>query len=101
MDPITDLQTENLMLRHVLEHLWANYIWDRSDTPVEAADVIGEQMLQDIERIYSSSVVTHREELHITLQGILHHEEDFWKSVSERVRQRQIRELSQRSGETE
>lgn len=91
MDEISDLQTENLMLRHVLEHLWANYIWNHVADPLNAVDQIAEDMLADVERIYSSSVVTPSEGLHVTLQGILHHEEDFWKSVSERLRLRELR----------
>lgn len=92
MDEISDLQTENLMLRHVLEHLWANYIWNHVPQPERAVETIAEDMLNDVERIYSSSVVTPGEGLHVTLQGILHHEEDFWKSVSDRIRRRARRE---------
>lgn len=89
MDAISDLQAENLMLRHVLEHLWTLYISDQADDPVSAVDEIAETMLNDVERIYSSSAVTPSEGLHVTLQGILHHEEEFWQSVSARVRLRE------------
>jgi hypothetical protein len=86
LDEITDIRAELLMLRHVTESLWTNFIANSGPDPLGTCRRVAEESLQSLDSMYERMPAS--EGVHITIQSILHHEESFWRSVEFQVASR-------------
>ena len=82
-----DNEAEFLAIRHAVEILRADYAQRRFDEPERAVRDIAAKAHDDIERMYRTSKAPKDEHLHVSLQRILHHQENFWSSVLHRMTQ--------------
>lgn len=80
MDDAFETKAELLMLRHVTEALWANFLANSGGDIVATTKRVAEQSLRSIGDGYGR-VENPAENLHDLIQRILGHEESFWKSV--------------------
>ena len=82
-----DRDAEVLMLRHVLEALWANTLANSGGDVLATTRRVAAESLAAIDGMYGTNGDP-KPGRHEMLQAILHHEETFWKSVEWRVAQR-------------
>lgn len=84
MDKLESMGAELLMLQHVTTTLWANYIANAGGEPIEEVQRVAKESLANLEGLYER--LEPGPGLHQTIQGVLHHEEGFWRQVEEQVR---------------
>ncbi|MFH8652298.1 hypothetical protein ACH37Y_06235 [Sphingomonas paucimobilis] len=80
MDDAFETKAELLMLRHVTEAMWANFLANSGGDTIATTKRVAEESLQSVEGMYARTD-NPSENLHAIIQRLLHHEESFWKSV--------------------